>query len=130
MRTEPVEHKFGKPKPYPIAFGYYNILKTLYQKGKIKPKYGLYGDRLTKDTVSLEHIVPKSKGGKTELSNLALASKRMNNARSNKPIKDFLTAENLIRYINQFMSIKLPEFDGGKYVKELLKSINKALDIE
>lgn len=130
MRTEPIEHKFGKPKPYPITFGYTNILKTLYQKGKIKPKYGIYGDKLTKDTVSLEHIVPKSKGGKTELYNLALASQRMNNARGNKPIKDFLTAENLTRYIEQFMNIKIPEFDGVKYVKELLKSINKALDLE
>lgn len=131
MRTEPIEHKFGKPKPYPIVFGYHNILKTQYLKGNLKEvKYGIYGDKLTKKTVSLEHIVPKSKGGKTELSNLALASKRMNHARSNKPIKDFLTAENLTRYIEQFMNIKIPEFDGVKYVKELLKSINKALDLE
>jgi hypothetical protein len=131
MRTGPVEHKFGKPKPYPITFGYHNILKTQYLKGNLKDvKYGIYGDKLTKKTVSLEHIVPKSKGGKTELSNLALASKRMNHARSNKPIKDFLTAENLTRYIEQFMNIKIPEFDGVKYVKELLKSINKALDLE
>ena len=130
MKIEPIEHKFGKPKPYPIAFGYYNILKTLYQKGKIKPKYGLYGDRLTKDTVSLEHIVPKSKGGKTETGNLALTSKKMNNLRGNKPIEDFLTPENLARYIDYFLHVKIPEFDGVKYVKELLKSINKALDIE
>lgn len=131
MKIEPIEHKFGKPKPYPIVFGYHNILKTQYLKGNLKEvKYGIYGDKLTKKTVSLEHIVPKSKGGKTELSNLALASKRMNHARSNKPIKDFLTAENLTRYIEQFINIKIPEFDGVKYVKELLKSINKALDIE
>lgn len=131
MRTEPIEPKFGKPNPYTITFGYHNILKTQYLKGNLKEvKYGIYGDRLTKKTVSLEHIVPKSKGGKTELYNLALASKRTNHARSNKPIKDFLTAENLTRYINQFMGIKIPEFDGVKYVKELLKSINKALDLE
>lgn len=131
MRTEPIEHKFGKPVPYPITFQYHNILKTQYLKGNLKEvKYGIYGDKLTKKTVSLEHIVPKSKGGKTELYNLALASQRMNNARGNKPIKDFLTAENLTRYIEQFMNIKIPEFDGVKYVKELLKSINKALDLE
>ena len=131
MKIEPIENKFGKPVPYPITFQYHNILKTQYLKGNLKEvKYGIYGDKLTKKTVSLEHIVPKSKGGKTELSNLALASKRMNHARSNKPIKDFLTAENLTRYIEQFMNIKIPEFDGVKYVKELLKSINKALDID
>ena len=121
MRTEPVNSP---------TFGYHNIIKTLYIKGKIKPKYGIYGDRLTKDTVSLEHIQPKSKGGKTETGNLALASKKMNNLRGNKPLSDFLTPDNLARYIEYFINVKLPEFDGVKYVKELLNSINKVLDME
>lgn len=111
-----------------VTFGYHHQLKTLFLKGKIKPKYGIYGDRLTKKTVSLEHILPISKGGKTELDNLALASVRMNNARGNKPLQDFLTPENLVRYINQFINIKIPEFDGVKYVKQLLQTINKVLD--
>ena len=118
-------------QPQPITsttFGYHHQLKTLYLKGKIKPKYGLYGDKLTKKNVSLEHILPKSKGGKTELDNLALASQRMNNARGNKPLVDFLTPESLARYIEQFINIKIPEFDGVKYVKALLKTINKVLD--
>lgn len=121
MEIKPIE---------PITFGYTNKLKTLYLKGKIKPKYGLYGDKLTKKTVSLEHILPKSKGGKTEINNLALASMRMNNARGNKPLSEYLTAENLARYIDQFMHIKIPEFDGVKYIKELLKTINLVLDKE
>ena len=120
MNIKPVDNK--------ISFQYNNIIKTLYIRGKIKPRYGLYGDRLTKDTVSLEHIVPKSKGGKTETGNLALATKRMNNIRGNKPIGDFLTPENLSQYIEYFLNVKLPEFDGVKYVKALLKSINKALE--
>ena len=121
MEIKPIE---------PITFGYTNKLKTLYLKGKIKPKYGLYGDKLTKKTVSLEHILPKSKGGKTEIDNLALASMRMNNARGNQPLSDFLTAENLARYIDQFMNIKIPEFDGVKYIKGLLRTINMVLDKE
>lgn len=121
MEIKPIE---------PITFGYTNKLKTLYLKGKIKPKYGLYGDKLTKKTVSLEHILPKSKGGKTEIDNLALASMRMNNARGNKPLSEYLTAENLARYIDQFMHIKIPEFDGVKYVKNLLRTINMVLDKE
>ena len=120
-------------KPQPVTsptFGYHHQLKTLYLKGKIKPKYGLYGDKLTKKNVSLEHILPKSKGGKTELDNLALASQRMNNLRGNKPLIDYLTPENLARYINEFINIKIPEFDGVKYIKALLKTINKVLDAE
>ena len=118
-----------KPVDNKVTFQYNNIIKTLYLRGKIKPKYGLYGDRLTKDTVSLEHIVPKSLGGKTETGNLALVTKKMNNIRGNKPLKDYLTPENLTRYIDYFMGINIPEFNGVKYIKELLKSINRALDI-
>ena len=117
-----------KPVQPNITFGYTNKLKTLYLKGKIKPKYGLYGDKLTKKTVTLEHILCRSKGGKTEIENLALASARMNNARGNRPLSEFLTAENLARYIDEFMQIKIPEFDGMKYIKDLLKTINNVLD--
>lgn len=130
MKAEPVNNQFGKPIPYPIPFGYHNILKTLYLKGKIKPKYGIYGDKLTKKTVSLEHILPKSKGGKTELGNLALANRELNNIRGNKPLSDFLTPENLTRYIDYFLNVKIPEFDGVKYIKELLTTINNVLDKE
>lgn len=119
-----------KPVQSNITFGYTNKLKTLYLKGKIKPKYGLYGDKLTKKNVSLEHILPKSQGGKTEIDNLALASIRMNNARGNQPLSEYLTAENLARYIDQFMQIKIPEFNGIKYIKGLLKTINQVLDKE
>lgn len=118
-----------KPVDTNVSFQYNNILKTLYLRGKIKPKYGLYGDRLTKDSVSLEHIICKSQGGKTETGNLALVTKKMNNIRGNKPINNYLTQENLARYIDYFLNVKLPEFDGVKYVRELLKSINKALEL-
>ena len=109
-------------------FGYKHRLKTLYLNGKIKPQYGLYGDKLTKKTVSLEHVLPKSKGGKTELDNLALASIRTNNMRGNKPLNDYLTTKNLVRYINQFMNIKTPEFDGTKYIKGLIATIDNVLE--
>ena len=117
-----------KPVQPNITFGYTNKLKTLYLKGKIKPKYGLYGDKLTKKTVTLEHILCRSKGGKTEIENLALASARMNNARGNKPLSEYLTPEGLAYYCDYFMHVKLLEFDGVKYIKALLKTINNVLD--
>lgn len=111
----------------PVNFGYNNKLKTLYLQGKIKPKYGIYGDRLTKDTVSLEHLLPRSKGGKTQLDNLVLASFKMNNIRGNKPLENYLTPKNLVRYINQFVDIDIPEFNGKEYAVGILKTIGNVI---
>lgn len=34
MRTDPVEHKFGKPQPYPVSFGIFKEMrKTAYGVG-------------------------------------------------------------------------------------------------
>lgn len=130
MRVNPIENKFGKPTPKPISFGYNHFLKRLYKKGLIKPKYGIYGDKLTKKNVTLEHIICRSKGGETELNNLALATSRMNCARGDKPLSDFLNVEGLAYYCDYFMHIKIPELDGVKYIKGLLETINKVLDAE
>lgn len=105
-------------------FGYKHPLKTLWLKGEFpKVKYGFYGDKLTQKNVSLEHLKPHSKGGKTDYANLVLASKVNNQKRSNKPIKDFLTMENLTTYLVQFKDIKLPGFDGNDYIARILKTI-------
>lgn len=110
-----------------ISFGYSHPLKTLFKKGKLPIKKGLYGGELTIDTVSLEHIIPHSQGGKTVLSNLALATKKNNNLRGDKPLKDFLTKEMLDDYIEEFEKINLPYFNGKKYIEELLKTIGGLL---
>lgn len=72
-----------------ISFKYSNRLKTLYKKGKIKVPTGFYGDVLTKDNTTLEHIVPHSLGGKTVEDNLVLSSSRTNNLRGNKELRLF-----------------------------------------
>lgn len=110
-----------------ISFGYSHPLKTLFKKGKLPIKKGLYGGELTIDTVSLEHIIPHSQDGKTVLSNLALATKKNNNLRGDKPLKDFLTKEMLDDYIEEFEKINLPYFNGKKYIEELLKTIGGLL---
>lgn len=105
-------------------FGYKHPLKTMWLKGDFKKvKYGFYGDRLTKDNISLEHLKPYSKGGKTQLDNLVLASKENNQKRGNKDIRDFLTVENVTRYLTQFKNIKLTGFDGNKYIAMILATI-------
>lgn len=119
MRIEPI-----KPSP---TFGYSNKLKTLYKKGKLPVKYGFYGDVLTPKNVSLEHLLPHSKGGKTELSNLVLASKAKNNARGAGDLKDYIDPDAFKQYVDQFIGFKTKGFDGNKYVSMILKTINELL---
>ena len=87
---------------YNINFGYHSVLKDLFREDKLPTvKYGLYGDKLTKDNVSLEHLVPHSKNGKSKLFNFTLASKQKNSLRSNEDIRKFLTPEMAKEYKSQ-----------------------------
>jgi len=48
-----------------VSFGYNSPLKTLFKKGKLPTvTKGFYGGTLTNKTVSLEHLIPHSQGGK------------------------------------------------------------------
>lgn len=108
----------------PITFGYNSPLKTLWRKGKMPSvTKGFYGDTLTQGNLSLEHLKPHSKGGKTCLRNLVLASKEKNQARSNFPIKEFFDKEKAIEYLNQFVNIKLKDFNGNSYIKGIVKTL-------
>lgn len=110
-----------------VTFGYQHKLKTLYKKGLLPLKYGFYGGRLTKNNVSLEHIRPFSQGGKTELDNLVLATKENNQARGNKNIIPFLNETNITNYLKQFVNVKLKDFDGNKYIQDILRTITKLI---
>ena len=116
--------------PYNPVFQYSSPLKTLWRKGKLPVKYGFYGDVLTQKNVSLEHLLPHSQKGKTSLSNLVLASKAKNNARGNASIKDYLTVENVVRYLAQFKDIKLQGFDGNKYIAGIVATLGGLLNVQ
>lgn len=109
-----------------ITFGYHNILKTQWLKGNLKTvKYGFYGDKLTKKNVSLEHLKPKSKGGKSELENFVLASKYKNQIRGNKDIRPFIDKETVMRYLLQFVGVKADNFIGDNYIRIIIKTLKK-----
>jgi len=113
-------HEENKRKP--IFAGFKSPLKTLWKKGQLwNVKRGLYGDILTLENCSLEHLLPISKGGKTELSNLALASKEKNGLRGNLPLKDFLTRKQAVDYVVQFA----PHRDFRQYINDLLRTFEK-----
>lgn len=112
------------PKINTISFkGYKHPLKTMYLRGQIPIKYGIYGETLRPDNCSLEHIVPTSLGGKTTSSNLALTSIKKNSVRGNKPLEDFLRPKDLAQYLYQFWTIKVGNFNGKRYVENLINTI-------
>ncbi len=109
-----------------ITFGYSNVLKTQYLKGNLKTvKYGFYGDKLSKKTVTLEHLKPKSKGGKSELENFVLASKYRNQLRGNNDIRGYIDKENVLKYLLQFVGVKAENFNGDNYIMMILKTLKK-----
>lgn len=116
------------PVKNPIVFKYKSILKTEWLKGNMPTvKKGIYGGELKPCNVTLEHIKPHSKGGKTELKNLALAVDVNNWGRSNKPFKWFFNKAVFEEYCSQFTDIKLPDFDGKVYIEALRKTVEKVV---
>ena len=110
-----------------VSFGYSNQLKTLYKKGKLPTvQYDISGRKLTKKNATLDHVIPKSKGGKSVQENYMLATAEFNHLRGNKPIKDFMTNNGLVKYLSQFLGVFVDGFSGDKYVKGLLKTLEEA----
>lgn len=85
----------------------------------------IYGDLLIKGQETLEHIIPKSKGGKSTLSNYALANAGNNFKRSNFDLGMFASVSAITAYLRQFEGVKLPKFNGDDYIKNLTKTLKK-----
>ena len=114
---------------YRPNFGYSHPLKTAWKKGQLSQvKRGFYGERLTQRNVSLEHLCPISKGGKTEWGNLVLADNKINNARGDKPLGEFLNLKAMGEYLEQFKNIKIKGFDGNKYIAMILETVGGLLN--
>ena len=123
-----------------ISFGYHHPLKTLYKKGKLPwLQYGLYGEKLIKKNVSIEHLEPvaefkkrysddKAKRLATTWENVVLASNRINNARGCDPLSAVIDYEAMGRYLQQFEGKWIPGFGSGeKYIKGVLDTINRLI---
>ncbi|MBQ2391369.1 MAG: HNH endonuclease [Clostridia bacterium] len=116
------------PVKNPISFKYKSVLKSEWLKGNMPTvTKGIYGGELKPYNVTLEHIKPHSKGGKTELNNLALAIDINNWGRGDKPLKTFFSRIIFDQYCDQFKGIKLPDFDGDEYVKSIYKTVEEEL---
>ena len=114
------------PEPKPIPFEGYNFkLKKLFKDGKLpKDLYDIGGNKITSKNFSGDHIVPKSKGGRTTNENMMIATKQFNNLRGNRDLKEVVTFENAIRWALQWMNIKVDDFDGAQHVKDVFKVLD------
>lgn len=116
----------GPKEPNPISFGHKWLVKTLWRKGKLPSvTKGFYGDQLTQKNVTVEHLRPLSKGGRTERCNLVLASDIKNNNRGNNDIRTIANLDTVRQYLAQFIGVKLPEFNGYKYIEEVTRTLKK-----
>ena len=117
----------------PTQLVFRSNVKGLYKQGKLPSvTTGLYGDQLTKENVTDEHVVPKSKGGTKKDGNTALATAQSNFERGNKSLSEVLTEEAAEAYLKQFEGVKIPEdgFDGDAYIRSLWASIKRAMKMK
>lgn len=120
MRITPISNQ--------ISFKYSSPLKTEWQKGNMPTvTKDIYGSELKPYNVTLEHIIPHSQGGKTELSNLALAVDINNWARGDRPFKNFFSRATFEEYCDQFRKISLPNFDGKRYIEALRETVERVI---
>lgn len=110
-----------------IAFGYKSVLKTYWREGKLPTvTKDIYGKPLIEATI--EHIRPRSKRGKSNLFNYALANPQDNFKRGSDPIMEHTTFENVYNWFKQFVNVKLPNLDGQQYIKNTAKKFGKTGD--
>lgn len=114
----------------PITFGHKSIIKTLYKNGELPTVVkDIYGKKLSADTVTLEHIIPKSKGGKSNLKNYALANAEDNFRRSSENIMKHTTKANINEYLGQFVGVVKKNFNGDEYIKSI-KNLFKTMGVK
>lgn len=111
----------------PIGFGYKSILKLEYLNGNIKLKKDITGNTLTKDNVTLDHTIPKVRGGKSRLDNYSLMVDYINHRRGSNSLKDIIDLPSLIDYISVIINTKTREFDGVEYLRGWLKNLRKEI---
>lgn len=110
-----------------VSFQSRSALKRDFDSGYIPLKRDITGKPLKKGYVSLDHTIPKSKGGKSELFNYSLMDIIANNKRGSKPLKEFINLESLIEYIRIMLEVKTADIDGIEYLKGWLKTLQRAI---
>lgn len=110
-----------------LTFQYSSILKDEFKRGAIKLSKDITGSPLSKKTASLDHTIPKSKGGKSCLANYNIMNRIANRLRGNQPLKDVIDLESLIEYIIVMLNTDTGKFNGIEYLKKWLPNLKKEI---
>ena len=113
----------------PIIFTKYrNVLKKEWLKGNMPSvKHDIGGNRLTVENVTNGHMLAKSKGGLTNLSNITLETMEYNQLKGNKPFLWFFDTKAFMQYCDEVTQVKLKNFDGLEYVRGIIETAFKLL---
>lgn len=118
--------------PKEISFGYKSILKDKFLSGELPLTKGFYGGNLFKSSkktnCTIEHLKPKSKGGKDKLFNYVLATVENNNKRGNNPLSWFINFKAMNEYLAEVDKANIPELKG--YSDAIRKTVNEILEQE
>lgn len=110
-----------------VNFTAKSILKTEFNNGNIPLKRDITGTLLKQNRISVDHTIPKSRGGKSALYNYSLMDAIINNKRGSNPIAPYINLESFIEYIRVMLEVKTEKFDGIEYLKQWLKTLQKAV---
>lgn len=105
-------------------FGYSHKLKTDFKKGLLPTvKFDVAGIELNNKNATLDHVIPKSQGGESNLFNYMLASKWFNAFRGVVPLAKLITKEMFDKWAKQYEGINVCGVAGEEYTKEIAKKI-------
>lgn len=104
-----------------------SILKKEFDNGHIPLKRDITGSPLRRGESSIDHTIPKSRGGKSELYNYSLMNMVTNNKRGSRPLKHFIDLEAFTEYIKTMLDVKTMDFDGVDYIRGWLRNFLKEI---
>lgn len=110
-----------------VGFEAKSVLKKDFDSGLIPLKKDITGHKLKRGESTLDHTIPKSKGGGSTIYNYSLMNGLINNKRGNKPIRQYIDLESLIEYIKVMLDVKTPDVDGIDYLRGWLRTLLRAL---
>lgn|SRR5574344_64363 len=75
---------------------------------------------------SVEHILPKSKGGKNNIRNYAMSDKNINSERGNMSMQSWLSIhpdflQNMKNYVKKYFNLKIDNINHGQEVVKTVK---------
>ena len=110
-----------------VSFGARSVLKRDFDAGLIPLKRDITGHKLKRRESTLDHTIPKSKGGKSNIYNYSIMNGFINNKRGNKPIKNYIDLESLVEYIIIMLDVNTPDVYGIDYLRGWLRTLHRAL---